>query len=340
VKARGAGAPDAERGRRDQAVEGLLVPRGGAQPILDPLRAAAHHLGAGGPIMAGGGSSMSPSGPRRCRRRRRPPCNRLAPGGEAFRPRRPGSPIRRCRRGRGGEAAGVRIVADRVIGPGDALLELGARVGAELVLALVKMASASNGRLSLISGWTSGSSAAAAGSSLVAWARPRRGWLPCPDQALRLRQRRKLGRAPGRSEPGELLRLGHFGRLGEQRQQLRQLDPGRALGEVELGAGGLVERSPSGKSGEPGRGARPVVGADRCEDLAIGAALLGAQLRRNGWAGLGDRRRGRKRQRSGQQEGGAFHVFTSSISIWRSAQASALSRGDSSNCREQWLPEL
>ena len=68
----------------------------------------------------------------------------LAPGGEARRPGAVDRPFAAAGAGERGEAAGVAVVADDVIGPGDALLKFGPRLGAELRPARsMKIASAS-----------------------------------------------------------------------------------------------------------------------------------------------------------------------------------------------------
>ena len=99
-----------------------------------------------------------------------------------------------------------------------------------------------------------------------------------PDQRLRGRAGAAASIAPRvLAMRASCSRLRQFGRLGQQRQQRLELDLGRTLGGVELGAGDRVERAGLHRV-EPDLRVGPALLADRGEHRAIAVALVGIEL--------------------------------------------------------------
>ena len=129
-------------------------------------------------------------------------------------------------------------------------------------------------------------------------------------------------RAAGDRQPGQLLRLRQLSAALQPHLDLRQLDPRRTRGKVQLGACGGVEQAVLAL-GQQRLGAGPVLPLDRREHREVVIVLGLAQLARRGRA-RGKRgeivvgrlrcgRRGAKRgcRPDGQQE--SFHRVSTSV---------------------------
>ena len=322
---------DAERARREQAVESLLAQRRAPQPRLHPLRPAAHRVRARRPIISGGGQ-LGVGGSRRDRGKGVRGVGALLhpPRGQAGRPGGLGRPLAGAGPRRLGEAEGGSVVADDVIGPGDALLELRERLRRDLrqparqrgfgVDGLV--VDDERGDLGID---CRGDRVARRGGDLGA-----AGLAALPDHRLRRGEGRQLRRAAGGGETGELVRLGKLRRPAQKSEERLRLNLGRTLGEEDFRPQRVVER-PLGRGVELRGRPQPVAGADRAHHVAIGAALRVVEHRRRRGRVARFRRqgrRGRERQRCGEEQGAErLHCFTSSTSFCRSAQACAFALG-------------
>ncbi len=298
---------------------------------LHPFRLAAHHLGPARPIMRGGdqlhvaravgdvaegvGGALAIA---------------LAPGGQAFRPGALDRPVAAAGSGQSGEAPGVAVVADDVIGPGDALLIFGARVRPEQRLPLDIDRLGLVGPIVLDQRLDQGLEL---GRGRIAFGRfgprARRGWLPTQTSFSVAGSAGRSAAPRVEASRASCSALGISGARWTRARSSGELDLRRSLGEDR------ARRARHCGAGRPRMAASlveapsPVARPDRREDLAIALPLLRAEVGRDRFAGpgavLGESGGRRQGERRGQQEGAETgHSFTSSISIWRSAQAMRL----------------
>ncbi len=330
--------PDPQCLPREQAVKGLAMLGRAAQPLADQIGAATGHVGARCPIQArrpffGVRRALRDRGEGRLRRRaillppRRQPLHPIGQRGEFA-----AAALRQC-----GDATGIGIAADRVIDPGDLLPPFGQRIvgqfarltfdqrfGARRIIGLDQR---DHRRRNL--------GRRRVGPDRTRAHPGRRGIIP--DHPLGGGQGGQVDATAQLRQPRQLFGLGQFGRFAEQREQLRQFDPGRPLGEIEFGAGDRVQR-PRTHRIERNLGVGPAPVADRGKGGAIATTFLGIELRRNALhrlacgaaidrailAGLCQRR---NRQGEGGNDNAHVQTVCPPISNCRSFHASALAAG-------------